>query len=46
MGIDRTEWVDPQQVLRTTENSMEIQPGEKPSVWIKRVTGRKPNKRR
>lgn len=45
MGIDRTEWVDPQ-VLRNTDNSLEIQPGEKPSAWIKRVTGKKPNKRR
>lgn len=45
MGIDRTEWVDPA-VLRNTDNSLEIRPGEKPSDWIKRVTGKKPNKRR
>ena len=46
MGIDRTEWVDPQQVLRHAENSLEILPGEKPSAWIKRITGKKPNKQR
>lgn len=45
MGISRMEVVDPQ-LLRHADSSVEIRPDEKPSDWIKRVTGRKPNERR
>lgn len=45
MGINRTDWIDPE-VLRHSANSSELQSNEKPSEWIKRVTGKKPNKRR
>jgi len=38
--------VDEPEILRHPDNSLELQPGEKPSDWIKRITGRKPNKRR
>lgn len=45
MGISRLELIDPD-VLRHTENSFEMKCDEKPSDWVKRVTGKKPNKRR
>lgn len=45
MGIVRVDVIDPQ-MLRHPNNSTEILPDEKPSVWIKRITGKKPNVRR
>ncbi len=42
MTIDQ---LDPQP-LRNTPKDLEIRPDEKPSDWIKRITGKKNNGRR
>lgn len=45
MGITRTDFIEPE-VLRHPDNSMELKTDEKPSEWVKRITGKKPNKQR
>lgn len=42
MGIDQLD----SERLRNTPQDLEIRPDEKPSDWIKRVTGKKNNGRR
>lgn len=45
MGIDRVDIVE-QELLRNTPQNLEIRSDEKPSDWIKRVTGKRMNVKR